>query len=89
MKDQLISDEDGGHQLIDTKIEISKSEDILDNREIDQDLPADKAGVNDVKCETLNLEKGETNETINVNDSNQSEGETSNKINQGKQVSER
>merc|ERR1711970_1056814 len=80
LKDQLINDEHGGHQFIDTKFGTSKPEDKADNHEINQDLPANKAGVNDVKCETRNLEKGETNETINVNDGNQSEVETSNKI---------
>merc|ERR1719495_489897 len=89
LKDQLMTDEDGGHQLSDTKIETSKPEEKLDNHAINQDLPADKAGVNDVKCETSNLEKGETNETINVNDGNQSEVETSNKIKEAKEVSTR
>merc|ERR1711972_222600 len=83
LEDQLISDEEGGHQLIDTKIDYSKPE------EMHQDLPADKAESNDVKYETHNLEKGETNETINVNDSNQSEDETSNKIDEGKEESKR
>merc|ERR1719431_625648 len=89
LKDQLMTDGYGGHHLSDTKIETSKPEEKFDNHAINQNLPTDKAGVNDVKCETRNLEKGETNETINVNDGNQSEVETSNKIKEAKEVSTR
>merc|ERR1719513_524102 len=53
---------------------------------MDQSLIAEKA---DGKCETSHLDKGETNETINVNDSNDSERETSNKISEAKEVSTR
>ena len=43
----------------------------------------------DGKCETSHLDKGETNETINVNDSNDSEREVSNKISEAKEGSKR
>ena len=82
MEEKLTTDEDAGQRLS----EISKHEDKSNNQEMDQPLLADKAGVefDDGKCETSHLDKGETNETINVNDSNDSEREASNKISEAR-----
>ena len=87
MEDKLTTDEDAGQRLI----EISKHEDKSNNQEMDQPLLAEKAAAesDDGKCETSHLDKGETNETINVNDSNDSEREASNKISEAKEGSTR
>merc|ERR1712013_503800 len=83
LEEKLTTDEDAGQRLI----EISKHEDKSNNQEMDQPLLAEKVEVeyDDGKCETSNLDKGETNGTINVNDSNDSEREASNKMSEAKE----
>merc|ERR1719206_1461702 len=75
LEEKLTTDEGAGH------------EDKSNNQDMTQSLLAEKAEVesDDGKCETSHLDKGETNETRNVNDSNDSEREASNKITEAKE----